>query len=134
MLLTSAQASNARRCMSSKRSPDERSDIRESLNVTCWPRISLRFIRATFFFVMPGLVPGIHVLLAATETWMAGSSPVMTKESAFRHFPAGVECTAMHLQPPSSIHTASATEETIFGTPPAITSMRNRQCTSAALP
>src|SRR5688572_22589257 len=30
--------------------------------------------------VMPGLVPGIHVLLAASEnkTWMAGTSPAMT--------------------------------------------------------
>ena len=27
--------------------------------------------------VMPGLVPGIHVLLAA-KTWMAGTSPAMT--------------------------------------------------------
>jgi hypothetical protein len=31
--------------------------------------------------VMPGLVPGIHVLSRATarKTWMAGSSPAMTK-------------------------------------------------------
>jgi hypothetical protein len=31
-------------------------------------------------FVMPGLVPGIHVFLAAREakTWMAGTSPAMT--------------------------------------------------------
>jgi len=33
---------------------------------------------------MPGLVPGIHVLLAtedvlARKTWMAGTSPAMTK-------------------------------------------------------
>jgi hypothetical protein len=27
---------------------------------------------------MPGLVPGIHVLLAAAKTWMAGTSPAMT--------------------------------------------------------
>jgi hypothetical protein len=28
---------------------------------------------------MPGLVPGIHVLLSAhPKTWMAGSSPAMT--------------------------------------------------------
>jgi hypothetical protein len=27
---------------------------------------------------MPGLVPGIHVL--AAKTWMAGTSPAMTKE------------------------------------------------------
>jgi hypothetical protein len=29
-------------------------------------------------FVMPGLVPGIHVLAAARKTWMAGTSPAMT--------------------------------------------------------
>jgi hypothetical protein len=30
-------------------------------------------------FVMPGLVPGIHVLLALKmKTWMAGTSPAMT--------------------------------------------------------
>src|ERR1700758_5162127 len=30
-------------------------------------------------FVMPGLVPGIHVLLAKTlKAWMAGTSPAMT--------------------------------------------------------
>jgi hypothetical protein len=29
---------------------------------------------------MPGLVPGIHVFLhRATKTWMAGTSPAMTK-------------------------------------------------------
>jgi hypothetical protein len=28
--------------------------------------------------VMPGLVPGIHALLAHEKTWMAGSSPAMT--------------------------------------------------------
>jgi hypothetical protein len=27
---------------------------------------------------MPGLVPGIHVLRAASKTWMAGTSPAMT--------------------------------------------------------
>src|SRR6478752_9126146 len=30
--------------------------------------------------VMPGLEPGIHVLAAARKTWMAGSSPAMTKK------------------------------------------------------
>jgi hypothetical protein len=30
-----------------------------------------------FSFVMPGLVPGIHVLLHK-KTWMAGTSPAMT--------------------------------------------------------
>jgi hypothetical protein len=33
-----------------------------------------------FSFVMPGFMPGIHVLLAA-KTWMAGSSPAMTKNA-----------------------------------------------------
>jgi hypothetical protein len=35
--------------------------------------------------VMPGLVPGIHVLVAAAarKTWMAGSSPAMTKRDSF---------------------------------------------------
>jgi hypothetical protein len=34
-------------------------------------------------FVMPGLVPGIHVFafLAASKTWMAGTSPAMTVEN-----------------------------------------------------
>jgi len=36
-------------------------------------------------FVMPGLVPGIHVFLfAAAKTWMAGTSPAMTP-TAVRH-------------------------------------------------
>jgi hypothetical protein len=32
--------------------------------------------------VMPGRVPGIHVLnlAAVSKTWMAGTSPVMTKK------------------------------------------------------
>jgi hypothetical protein len=29
---------------------------------------------------MPGLVPGIHVLVAE-KTWMAGTSPAMTKNN-----------------------------------------------------
>jgi hypothetical protein len=35
-----------------------------------------------FDVVMPGLVPGIHVLRKSQriETWMAGTSPAMTKE------------------------------------------------------
>jgi hypothetical protein len=32
---------------------------------------------------MPALVAGIHVLLAATKTWMAGTSPAMTKMDQF---------------------------------------------------
>ena len=33
--------------------------------------------------VMPGLVPGIHVLVALKhrKTWMAGTSPAMTKKA-----------------------------------------------------
>jgi len=32
---------------------------------------------------MPGLVPGIHVFLSAAKkkTWMAGTSPAMTKNN-----------------------------------------------------
>jgi hypothetical protein len=32
-------------------------------------------MRPTLNFVMPGLVPGIHVFLPASKTWMAGTSP-----------------------------------------------------------
>jgi hypothetical protein len=32
------------------------------------------------FVVMPGLVPGTHALLAAPKTWVAGTSPAMTRE------------------------------------------------------
>jgi hypothetical protein len=33
--------------------------------------------------VMPGLVPGIHVLLSfEAKTWMAGTSPAMTKKNS----------------------------------------------------
>jgi hypothetical protein len=32
-------------------------------------------------FVVPGLVPGIHVF-AAAKTWMAGTSPAMTYSDA----------------------------------------------------
>ena len=35
---------------------------------------------------MPGLDPGIHVLISARKTWMAGTSPAMT---ARRPFPLG---------------------------------------------
>src|SRR5215831_19860903 len=31
---------------------------------------------------MPGLVPGIHVLLCERKTWMAGTSPAMTEQVA----------------------------------------------------
>jgi len=32
---------------------------------------------------MPGLVPGIHVFLHLSKTWMAGTSPAMTKDRPF---------------------------------------------------
>jgi hypothetical protein len=34
---------------------------------------------------MPGLVPGIHVFLAVTKAWMAGTSPAMTALKFVRH-------------------------------------------------
>jgi hypothetical protein len=34
---------------------------------------------ANIFIVMPGLVPGIHVL-AQKKAWMAGTSPAMTRK------------------------------------------------------
>jgi hypothetical protein len=34
--------------------------------------------------VMPGLVPGIHVLAACKKNWMAGTSPAMTKNEDVR--------------------------------------------------
>jgi hypothetical protein len=40
-----------------------------------------RFYTTKLFVVMPGLVPGIHALLALyreRKTWMAGTSPAMT--------------------------------------------------------
>jgi hypothetical protein len=39
-------------------------------------------------FVMPGLVPGIHVLTIGKQTWMAGTSPAMTRKRGFRFTPA----------------------------------------------
>ena len=36
--------------------------------------------KGSVYFVMPGLVPGIHVFMLARDlkTWMAGTSPAMT--------------------------------------------------------
>jgi hypothetical protein len=35
-----------------------------------------------FQFVMPGLVPGIHVFPEqGSKTWMAGTSPAMTQQA-----------------------------------------------------
>jgi len=50
--------------------------------------------RRFFEFVMPGLVPGIHVLAAfeARKTWMAGTSPAMTKKMKFTRF----DCSSNH--------------------------------------
>jgi hypothetical protein len=37
------------------------------------------FFSSNLSFVMPGLVPGIHVFLRfKVKTWMAGTSPAMT--------------------------------------------------------
>jgi hypothetical protein len=39
--------------------------------------------QAFYLLVMPGLVPGIHVLIAAErKTWMAGTSPAMTNSTS----------------------------------------------------
>jgi hypothetical protein len=49
--------------------------------VSCQSRNAALALRADLmFFVMPGLVPGIHVFLtlAGSKTWMAGTSPAMT--------------------------------------------------------
>src|SRR6267378_6510383 len=45
----------------------------------CW--LTWNFLGVMRKIVMPGLVPGIHVLLLEMErkTWMAGTSPAMTK-------------------------------------------------------
>ena len=42
--------------------------------------------RGFFAFVMPGLVPGIHVFAALqhNKTWMAGTSPAMTPKSELK--------------------------------------------------
>src|SRR3954471_4281734 len=34
---------------------------------------------------MPGLVPGTHVFLLGSKTWMAGTSPAMTETTSFIH-------------------------------------------------
>jgi len=55
--------------------------------------------------VMPGLVPGIHVLLrSATKTWMAGTSLAMTKGkiNGFRE-----RASAPHLRPSHQPATSS---------------------------
>jgi hypothetical protein len=46
----------------------------------CRGRILRRMLSANTAFVMPGLVPGIHVFkrIMARKTWMAGTSPAMT--------------------------------------------------------
>ncbi len=37
--------------------------------------------RSITLSVMPGLVPGIHVFLCSNKTWMAGTSPAMTRSN-----------------------------------------------------
>jgi hypothetical protein len=39
------------------------------------PLLRMRKLRTTPFFVMPGLVPGIHVFRVGMKTWMAGTKP-----------------------------------------------------------
>jgi hypothetical protein len=46
----------------------------------------------TISFVMPGLVPGIHVFGATGKTWMAGSSPGMTSVSVAARVPYAAAC------------------------------------------
>ena len=60
-------------------------DAREHVPVMQEADISVsRQARDDFSFVMPGLVPGIHVFLAASKTWIAGTSPAMTSEGCAR--------------------------------------------------
>ena len=40
------------------------------------------------YLVIPGLVPGIHVLTAHGKEWMAGTSPAMTKKNKSAGLPA----------------------------------------------
>jgi hypothetical protein len=56
---------------------------------------------------MPGLVPGIHVLLNAAkdQTWMAGTSPAMTRREAFASR-RGNYATSSNLSGSSSLHAA----------------------------
>jgi hypothetical protein len=51
--------------------------------------------------VMAGLVPAIHVFLAATvvKSWMPGSSPGMTSFHAPHQFIVGIENSAPSLTP-----------------------------------
>ena len=48
---------------------------------------------------------------------MADSMSETKRLDGSPHFAAGVECTAMYLQPPSSTHAASTTHSMIFATP-----------------
>ena len=55
-------------------------------------------------FVMPGLVPGIHKFGGATrKTWMAGTSPAMTKVTGFaNNHPGFVTRRSVRLNRPPS--------------------------------
>ena len=44
------------------------------------------------FVVMAGLVPAIHVLLAASKTWMPGTSPGMTGRRSMSKKPSQAAC------------------------------------------
>jgi hypothetical protein len=50
--------------------------------------------REGYSVVMPGLVPGIHVLGAAERSWMAGTSPAMTPVAKPNAQDAGVSAAA----------------------------------------
>jgi hypothetical protein len=43
-------------------------------------RLSVIILWLYSLHVMPALVAGIHVFMAASKTWMAGTSPAMTTD------------------------------------------------------
>jgi hypothetical protein len=52
---------------------------------------------------MPGLVPGIHVFASQQQekTWMAGTSPAMTRDTVFQPFRMAALVWHIHLMPVS---------------------------------
>jgi hypothetical protein len=50
--------------------------------------IMLGWKEQSISLVMPGFMPGIHVLtiFRQKKTWMAGTSPAMTRETTCLHF------------------------------------------------
>jgi hypothetical protein len=65
---------------------------KRSLRVSLAPMASAGFAFRRIF-VMPGLVPGIHVFaeLKRAETWMAGTSPAMTENELSNAFRSGFQ-------------------------------------------